>query len=238
MTPEERLYQKLDEYVSESVKLYEELRTNERKDNKVDHTAISSDNTFVLVAGQAAQFKPLRNALTRRIKSEGLPLWYLEGDRAKQACAWGAAIYSQTGHRIKNQDKIHGGYFFAPLVALPGNAQESYRPVDMQELTSCTPFHVHVDDDGMHNLFYSTMPLDFDVMNQASFGEKSMVGGFDPLPEDEEHDSPYFLLELDPVTRHLKINGEKKEVNTFGDLDIEDEDIFSKVWPDFLSNSE
>ena len=239
--PGEWLYKKLNEYVEGSISLYDELRRKVEKDKNEEEKGniyINRTNTFVLVAGQAAQFKPLQKAIRSKVESEGLPLWYLDGERAKQACALGAAIYSLADYEIQNQGKIHGGYFFSPLVHLGGDAREFFTPVKIQELESGDAFYVKVNRGGMYNLFYTTIPLTFNSLNEPDYGELSLVGGFKPKPPNNDCNSYHFLLQLQQKTRHLLINGEEKEVNTFGDLNIEGEDVFSKVWPDYLKSED
>ena len=225
----EKLAHDVEAYVEETAALFDELLDNVRFEQGAEAPVIDSADTIGLIAGQASQFRPLQARLRQKLNYRGLAVWSLTGDEAKDACALGAGIYSQTGLDVANPDKVHGGYFFLPLV---GTGEPA--PVDMDRLRAGEATRVWLPDAGKHQLYYGTVPYHRNARGEPVYGEHALVGAYFPLEAAEAPDAarPFYVeLRWDAAGRKFFVNGEEQDVHTFGDLR---EDIYPKVWPDFL----
>jgi len=111
-------------------------------------------DTFVVVAGQASQFKPLQRRI-RQVLAEydipvddGVHLVFMEGVESKFACAFGASMFHRTGIRHLNRDAIHGTYGF-----LNEGRPRRLTPLDMKMFEANRPIEVDLPD-GVHQFVY------------------------------------------------------------------------------------
>ncbi|MCP4590035.1 MAG: hypothetical protein GY842_04775, partial [bacterium] len=79
---------------------------------------LSSENSFVVVAGQASRFKPIQEAIRRQVRrlhlspESGGNLVLLPGRLAKYACVYGAQWAYRTALRCNNPEDALGTYCF------------------------------------------------------------------------------------------------------------------------------
>ncbi|HEV3075992.1 MAG TPA: hypothetical protein VHB47_16345 [Thermoanaerobaculia bacterium] len=90
---------------------------NQREHRRARGRVIGGEDTFVVVAGQASRFKPLRKAIRERVRDlVGInlerQLLFLPDQLAKLACCFGAQSYYLAALTCNNPDEIMGTYGF------------------------------------------------------------------------------------------------------------------------------
>lgn len=112
--------------------------------------AAAKPELFVIIAGQATQFAPLRSALLRLLHDRyGIPrgnVCVLPGRLMKDGVALGAAAALQAEVRLVNPEHIFGELGFLALA--PAVSGGAYSPVDMDALNAGEEVEVHVDGGG------------------------------------------------------------------------------------------
>lgn len=228
LPPIVKLTRDIEHHVNDTVSLFDLVLETVRQEE--GQPAARLDDTFVLIAGQASQFSPLRTRLAAKFNAHNLPIWDLKGDEAKNACALGALLYPRIRAKIVNAEKIHGGYFFAPLVALGGSG---FLRVDMVKLLEGNDVFVRCANDQNHELFYTLVPWSDSPSLQRVRAEATRVGEYQPLLQTDPDgvEGLYIKLRWNLRNRELFINDFAQDVHSYGTVQS---DIFAKVWPDFL----
>lgn len=81
------------------------------RQHRLQKEILNPSCTFILVAGQASQFKPLRKAIQNELRGLHLPeshCCFLEGKLAKEACCVGAVTFKRKMSKQLNPRRIHG----------------------------------------------------------------------------------------------------------------------------------
>ena len=189
------------------------------------------ERTFVLIGGQASQFKPLREALERECRHLGFQDRYcfLKNDEAKEACSRGAILFRASRHLFVNPKELHGFYGFIRRAGIGG----IFHPVPMASIRQGGAVTIQVDFKGDYFFVYSTRP---DLAEkEMTLGDSSMaiIGTF-PARRRKAHETPghYFDIRYDMSDLALFINGERiHEIGSFG---AQESSIFPKIWPELL----
>lgn len=122
----------IEKYVAENVEeLIDELVTMAERMENSPGNVVASSNTFVVVAGRASHFAPVRKAIEKSCRTRGLQqhVEFLKDDDAKYACCMGAITYVefQSRHQALNRDEMFGTYGFLSAAS----SIEMFKAVDM-----------------------------------------------------------------------------------------------------------
>jgi hypothetical protein len=197
------------------------------------------DTTFVVVAGQASRFEPLRRAIRNWVKEQinisvepGGNLLFLEGALAKFSCSFGAEWFFRAALRCNNPGEIMGTYGF-----LQRFAPHALVNVDMQEFNQKREQILELSD-GDHWLIFQprhfppgripSAELSKDTVayiRTFSFNRGGRVrfryrGGGKGI-EIAEGDGPFEEVVFE---------------STFGDVGSEIDEIYVKTWPETVPN--
>ena len=183
-------------------------------------------STFVLVAGQGSQFKPIKAAIRKRVKGYGLSkshLHFLHASSATEACCRGAVRHKRARVKQMNPFELHGSYGLLNLA--PDTPAVQFRSADMWQIRLGGSSSVNFPYKSDYLFVYSPSPK----VNQGNppvlhDGSTAVIRAFD--------DAKDFTVEYDPGVPTIKVNGEDvKIVPTFGDVN---QSIYPKVWPEVM----
>lgn len=117
-----KLRQDLEDYVRQNVEdplswLIEMALLREQGDRRLRGRRIDSEETFVIVAGQASRFAPIQKAIRAQVASNLSisvedHLLFLPDKLAKLACCFGAQWYFRAALSCNNPEEIMGTYSF------------------------------------------------------------------------------------------------------------------------------
>jgi hypothetical protein len=222
------LKQKLRDYVQENIiSLVDQLEimAASRENMKNEKYIIQKESTFVVVAGQASQFRPIKAAIEQAFDNLNLPkenILYLTGAAAKEACCRGAISFKKSFNEPMNSEELHGTYGF--LNANPGRDDDVFKPIDMAKLNQAGEYTVTFRFRKMYYLVYS--PRVGLTAENAPVRLDGLTAIIKAFPEEKE-----FHVKYDRQNASLIVNGTKVAVATFGDIN---QDIYPKVWPEVV----
>jgi hypothetical protein len=205
--------------------LVEYLRTmvEEHRVAGAKGNAFESSYSFAVIAGQGAQFDPLRRGLRRAIMRLGIPdhqIYQLTRKEAKEACCQGAVQYQLLGYEHMNPNMLFGSYGFLSA----GN--EPYIPLDVLKLRTGELVEVNFPNDGMYQLIYSTRAILKDQEPVFSDGYTALVKQVFP----GEYPARTTSIRYSLAQRALYLGNEEIRVlPNFGSVPAA---IYPKVWPE------
>src|SRR6185295_16937522 len=154
------LKDRIARYVEENIKdLINELEkmvvSREKEESEIWKKVFDKDCTFVLIAGRASQFKPLKQAIYGSFGNfPPRNIQFLEGDDAKEACCKGAVTFQKSLDKPMNADELHGTYGF--LAAAPDIEEEAFRAIDTSVLNIDGVTTIKFNTISSYYLVYST----------------------------------------------------------------------------------
>lgn len=224
------LKEDLKSYVEENVvnlikQLKEMAEKRENKNGKKGVKIFDPENTFVLVAGQASQFKPIARAIIGEFKDHDFPedqIHFLKGSQAKDACCKGAVIFQRAGNTRENPEELHGTYGLLSVATT--NREDHFKAVNMTSVSRGGKDNLTFTAPTQYFFIYSPRPsLSKDEppgLHDGSTALIKTIRGSD------------FEIEYDPSVPVIKVNGEAMDkIASFGDIN---ESIYPKVWPEAL----
>lgn len=231
-----KLHESIEQYVSENIDLLIEQLTMmavERENHgngnrrKLLKEIFDPGHTFVLVAGQAGQFGPIRRAIRERFGQMGFSdenILYIDGALAKEACCIGAVVFQAAQNKPENPYELHGVYGFLGLAVL--DKENYFKKVDMAKVREGGKATVKFSELSNYRLIYSPNPTLSDKQPPELFdGFTALIDSFQ---------GSRFEFEYDPSVQEIKVNGDKLDkVANFGDIN---ESIFPKVWPEVVKS--
>lgn len=228
------LIKKIKKYVKENVKtLHDDLielalsRENLPKRNPSSINTLKNEYqkkiTAIVIAGQASQFQPIRNAISNLFSGSRKNILFLETNLAKESCCRGAVIFKNACNEFVNPDEIHGSYgFLSPVVT---NSDDRFRSVDMKKIkdgkSDVIKFHAKAN----YSLIYCSR-----LLNE---GKRPTIGdGY--TARIRQIQGNVFKFQYNHSSKHIVVNdNEISGVSTFGDVQ---ESIYPKVWPEITKD--
>jgi len=176
---------------------------------------MNRNNTLVVLAGQASQFRPLQARLREGCRAVfGCPdshILALTGSEAKEACCWGAVSFVLQRPLHVGATALHGTYGF--LDAGP----EGFLPIDMAALNSGLPWAGSFKYEGFRYLVFTPRA----VSNVEELGrEYTPLLGF----SDRE-------FEVRRTAQGLEVNGREVRLSAEGQP-LAEEELRAKLWPE------
>jgi hypothetical protein len=228
------LHERIEQYVRENVDfLIDQLtmmaveRDNHRNGNprKLIRQVFDPNHTFVVIAGQAAQFRPIRRAIKERFAELGFGvdnILAIDGSLAKEACCIGAVDFQAAQNKPENPYELHGVYGFLARSAM--NKKNYFQKVDMAKVREGGKATVTFDERGAYRLIYSPNPtFTEDQPPELYDGFTALISTFI---------GHKFDFEYDQTVQEIRVNGDKIDrVANFGDIN---ESIYPKVWPEVI----
>jgi len=228
-----KLRRKIEDYVKDNVDhLIRNLidmsatRENIEQGQKYqDRQIIDVRTTLAVVAGQGAQFVPIKEAIHRQLDNLGInPKYriYLEGDEAKEACCKGAITYKMADDYWANQREIHGTYGFINEAGLM-----EWAVCNTKELNEGNDVIVEFMSPSTFWFFYSPRPfVSFGKDNGPQFfdGTTALIRNFSPTNR--------FSVKYDPNNLSFIVNGQADiGIATYGMVPVL---LFPRIWPTVL----
>jgi hypothetical protein len=225
-----KLRKEIEDYVEGNVteilkQLVEMAKARENVDSaKKNRDIIDKEQTLVVIAGQASQFKPIQKSIRKELDRLNIPQNYrlfLEGDEAKEACSRGAIIYKRSANLWANSTEIHGCYGFLNELE---DISDVFEGLDTKELNSGRKVNITFNSDSTYWLIYS--PRAFHTIKkdnppEFSDGTTALLYCFE--------NSRVFDVEYDTNTFSLKVNNiPDLKLGTYGGAL---QSIYPKVWP-------
>jgi len=239
----EKLVREIEQYVRENVNdMLEDLKTMAaerekqqlpgRKTRRI--SVLPPNDTFVIVAGQAAQFKPIRAAIERWVKGKlarnkvHFVADEAAADEAKVACCKGAVALLKKQPLLVNSDEFFGTYGF--WSAIPPLKGPPFLRVNTVELVNNSKTTVSEFTKGLYYFVYVSRAVETNNHQNARKpyspepldGYTSVLTWIDQAPPNVE-------VEFDRATQLLTVGGQTMyAINTHGYVNAE---IQKKVWP-------
>jgi hypothetical protein len=222
-----KLKSNLQQYVEENVdKLLDSLQSLVRAHQAVtdDRQRIDS-SSFVVVSGQASQFKPLRKAMKHKCDDLGIPsehvLTDLDAVALKEACCRGAVSFWQGRLVAVNPSELHGTY------GCIDRFNGTFKAFDMKKLNTKGIDTVSLPVDSTVYVIYTPRSPEEvqDVKPELYDGATALIARMI---------GNSFTLRYDPESLSLKINDQELMIGSFGSVDSS---IFEKVWPEILEET-
>jgi len=222
-----KLKDKIQHYVEQNVdKLLDSLQSLVRAHQvvTVDRQRIDS-SSFVVVSGQASQFKPLRNAIKHKCNDLGIPsehvLTDLDSVALKEACCRGAVSFWQGRLVAVNPSELHGTY------GCIDRFNSGFKAFDMKKLNTegidTLSFPV---DSTFYVIYTPRSPEEVqDLKPELYDGSTALIARMTGTT---------FTLRYDPKSLSLTINDQELMIGSFGSVDSS---IFEKVWPEILEKN-
>ena len=234
-TPDElaQLRTDIENYVEDTVGLIDELgemaasrggRTAEAGPARLAKV-FGAGATFVVVAGQASQFAPLRRAISEAFAAYGVSdethVGWLTGSRAKEACCMGAVSFQFSGHRIENEAELHGTYGMWKEI-IPSE----FVPANMTTINAGATDVIRLSAAAGCAFVYTTRTL---ANRRTDFGlEDGMTAYLRGFTGDR------FAVRYDRDRARLVVDEVPVSLATFGDLG---ENMWPRLWPERLPPS-
>lgn len=228
----ESVKQNIDDYVNEIGNTLPKILKHNAKQraeylNPGNSFKVSA-NTFVVISGQASQFKPLKKIITSayysnfRVKKGNLI--FLEDNISKQICAVGGFLKEKTKgqHQLQNEDELLADYYLSNVG--PGYMKLNYK--ELHEGKSIT-----YDTDGEPILYYYSI-LDGkneNIIKQLFQGKNKNIDNYIAFIRGFSSNGTYKVKYVSK--EHFEINGEKIELGATVD---NDESIYQNIWPEIL----
>jgi hypothetical protein len=194
-------------------------------------TVFEKNRTFVVIAGQASQFKPIRKAIERELNMLNIPGNYrlfLEGDDAKWACSRGAIVYKRAGHEWANPGEIHGTYGFLNEIK---SISDIYWILDTKELNEGKKVCAEFNSPSTYWLFFT--PRAYHTITSGN--HPNFFDGRTALIENFENQKT-FDVQFDQKNFSVIVNDISEfKLATYGNIY---ESIYPKVWPVILKPPE
>ena len=207
----------------DSLKNYINCSINDQKDNLFTMLELSTggkfnnmkDNLYVVVAGQASQFKPVRKA----IKDIHGGAFFLEGDESKDACCLGAVYHIVNMNTRPNANYLFGEYGVYDTQIGPGR----YKRISTLSLNS-HPHQAEVtfDNSAGRSVIFSTRITQGD---EAPDIEDNMTAVIMPVS------GKSYNFEYDPKNLNIIVNGKVLDPCAVGNVDKK---IYENLWPEQL----
>lgn len=203
-----------------------------------DHSAIlenDSQNTYMVVAGQASQFQPLLKKIISSVKDSTYGfnlkrsnLLHIENVDAKKACAWGALNSKRAGYDFLNKDRLFGIY----IIKSPDSSIR-YKVVDLVDLNDGNEVIIKkydnnesLDQHVRHDLYYSTKIVrKKDEMINLLDGYTAYIQSLNSTSS--------IKISYDNNRKVLLINGKEITLGSYGQVGNLDS-IYYNVWPELL----
>jgi len=217
----------IQRYVEENVdKLLDSLQSLVRAHQvvTVDRQRIDS-SSFVVVSGQASQFKPLRKAIKHKCDDLGIPsehvLTDLDSVALKEACCRGAVSFWQGRLVAVNPSELHGTY------GCIDRFNGTFKPFDMKKLNTDGIDTVSFPVDSTFYVVYTPRSPEEvqDLKPELYDGATALIA---------REIGKTFTLRYNPKTLSLAINDKELMIGSFGSVDSS---IFEKVWPEILEEN-
>ncbi len=190
-------------------------------------TTFDRNRTFVVIAGQASQFKPIRKAIERELNILNIPTNYrlfFKGDDAKWACCRGAVVHKRAGQECGNSFEIHGTYGFLNEIK---TINDAHLILDTKELNEGKKIRADFNAISTYWLFYT--PRAHHTITQEGCPE--FFDGRTALIECFENQKT-FDVRFDQKNLSIIVNNTSGfKIATYGDVN---ESIYPKVWPMYL----
>lgn len=215
----------IEVYVDENVsELMTSLRSlvREHQTFSEDKQGIDS-NSFVVVSGQASQFKPLRKAIIKACGELGISKDQMLTDLGpvalKEACCRGAVSFWRGMMYATNPNELSGTYGCLDYFG------KDYRAFDMKRINTkgtdtiafpATSTHLVVFTPRSHTEVQERPPK----LNDGSTALIAVIAGQNS-----------FTLTYDRASLSLKISNKELTIGNFGNVDSS---VFEKVWPEIL----
>jgi hypothetical protein len=215
---------KIAEYVRDNVDyLLDSLKNLVREHQAVSNDRVSIDSTaFVVVAGQASQFKPLRARIRMKCKDMGINddhILLMEGKESKEACCKGVVNFWTARMLHTNPNELHGTYG-----CLDYN-EKAFKAFDMGKVKSSGSHKISFEAEGTHLVVFTPRSYE-EVRDHPPVKNDGATALIDVFSGESE-----FRLEYDREHLELKINGRKLSISGFGDVSGS---IYEKTWPEIL----
>ncbi len=217
------LKQKLQGYVRENVdELLDSLKSLVKEHQAITDKSVEIDkHSFIIVSGQASQFRPLHEAIERKRKAmhiKASQIHFMKGVASKEACCKGVVSYKLAKMWHVNQHELHGTYG-----CLRANLVE-FKPFDMKKIKNGGSDVVTFTADTTYYIVFT--PRSIEEVKKSSpvknDGATALIDVFDGYS---------FTIHYNRKDLELKVNGRTLELQTFGSSDGS---IYKKVWPEIL----
>jgi hypothetical protein len=181
--------------------------------------------TYVIVAGQASQFKPMHAAiletLTKVYHLGPQRFHFLDGPTAKEACCIGAVSYQRMQSQLRNPDALFGLYGFLNTGRARG--EDEFAPVDMQALNRGDTVVVKRNGIAERDFIFTTRAARI-KSRPPTLKDGSTAYLYSPTGHT-------FEVRYEPENTRLTVNDTPVQIANFGQVR---EDIWPKVWPEML----
>jgi hypothetical protein len=189
-----------------------------------------AQNTFVIVAGQASQFRPIHAAIVRRLTRsvKKTNIHFIEDQavphESKIACCKGAVGFLKAPALRLNIDEFFGTYGFCSAVqALGGSPFISASTADLIRHGKTT---VRGFKRGLYHLVYVVRPMD---QRPGHTYVPELFDGYTSVVSELDKPDESITIEYDRAQQRLIVAGKAMDVvTTHGYVD---EKIQPKVWP-------
>jgi hypothetical protein len=195
--------------------------------NKEDVFEVSP-NTFVVVSGQASQFKPLKETIISAyysyFKVKEKNIIFLENKISKQICAVGGFLKEQTDgqHILQNRNELLADYYLI-------NVGTGQKWLNYEELNNGD--EITYDTDGQPSLYYYSILNKDDNEVMCLIRDKQInIDSFKAFIKNFGTNGT-FKVKYNTSTKYFEINGYTIELGATVD---NDESINQNIWPEIL----
>ena len=221
----ERLRRDLEGYVKENVDdLLESLKHLVKEHQAVERGDEIDRNTFVVVSGQASQFRPIRQSVRDKCKEMQIPpaqQYMMSGIASKEACCRGVISYRKMNVTHVNPKELHGTYGCLNASRLGPR----FLPFDMAELRNGGKSQVSFPAAQQYYVVFTPRSRK-EVEAKAPLRNDGATAFIKAFPDTADFEMKYLREEL-----RLMVNDEELHFAGFGDVS---ESIYPKVWPEVL----
>lgn len=183
-------------------------------------SGMTRDNTLVVLAGQASQFRPLQAKLRLACQEVfGCPedhILALSGREAKEACCWGALSFVLQRPLHIGAAALHGTYGFLDT------GPEGFVPVNMAALNAGRSCTVTFRYPGFRHLVYT--PRAVETIEELGRDYTPILGFAEQI------------FEVVRTPEGLLVNGREVRLPVEGQP-ATDEDLLAKLWPEQMGSS-
>lgn len=217
------LKRELENYVRENVdEMLDSLRSLVDEHQAVKGQRGDVGSSFVVVSGQASQFKPLRKAVRMKCGEMGIgedQMLMMEGVASKEACCKGVVNFWSAEMQHTNQKELHGTYG-----CIDANL-DTFQPFDMKKLKNNRRDTLNFGEKGRYFVVFTPRSYQ-EVMERPprrNDGATALIGVFSGTSS--------FTIEYIPEALELRVNNKPLTISSFGNVDSS---IYKKVWPEIL----
>lgn len=224
---------KIDDYINEIGNFLPKILKHNAKQraeylNSGDSFQVSA-NTFVVISGQASQFKPLKNIITSayysyfRVKEGNLI--FLEDNISKQICAVGGFLKEKTKgqHLLQNEDELLADYYLS-------NVGTGYMKLNYKELYNGNTITYNTDGEPILYYYSILNGKDINVIKHLFQNKSINIDNYIAFIRGFSTNGEYNVKYISS-NKHFEINGVKIELGATVD---NDESINQNVWPEIL----